>query len=110
MMQFPVAVMRAVDCMTRRDLAVTQFPAAVTQISTAVMPAELATTQFPAAVTQTGVAAAHLPIVVTPARVANERGSELSANGSFAEAEAAYRAAAGAKPKWSVPWYNLGLM
>jgi tetratricopeptide (TPR) repeat protein len=40
----------------------------------------------------------------------NERGSELSANGSFAKAEAAYRAAAEARPKWSVPWYNLGLM
>jgi hypothetical protein len=44
--------MHAVDCMTRRELAVTQFPAAVTQISTAVMPAELAMIQLAAAITQ----------------------------------------------------------
>jgi len=40
----------------------------------------------------------------------NEQGNELSAKGSFTEAEAAYRRAAEADPQWSVPWYNLGLM
>lgn len=40
----------------------------------------------------------------------NEQGNELSAKGSFTEAEAAYRRAAEADPRWSVPWYNLGLM
>jgi tetratricopeptide (TPR) repeat protein len=40
----------------------------------------------------------------------NARGSELVDKGWFAEAEEAYRAAADARPDWSVPWYNLGLM
>jgi len=40
----------------------------------------------------------------------NDRGRKLAAKGWFVEAEEAYRAAAYAKPEWSVPWYNLGLM
>jgi len=40
----------------------------------------------------------------------NERGRELAAKGWFAEAEEAYRAAAEARPDWSAPWFNLGLM
>lgn len=40
----------------------------------------------------------------------NNQGNELSAKGAFLEAEAAYRRATEADPRWSVPWYNLGLM
>ena len=40
----------------------------------------------------------------------NADGQNLKDEGKYAEAEAAYRAAAAARPKWSVPWYNLGLM
>ena len=40
----------------------------------------------------------------------NERGNDLSDRGWLGEAEAAYRSAAEADPRWSVPWYNLGLL
>jgi tetratricopeptide (TPR) repeat protein len=40
----------------------------------------------------------------------NERGRELMDKGWLGEAETAYRRAAEADPRWSVPWYNLGLL
>ena len=49
-------------------------------------------------------------MIFSKARRLNDRGRELEAKGWFAEAESSYRAAAAAKPKWAVPWYNLGLM
>jgi len=49
-------------------------------------------------------------MIFSKAQRLNDRGRELAAKGWFAEAEEAYRAAADAKPGWSVPWYNLGLM
>jgi len=49
-------------------------------------------------------------MILSKAQRLNDKGQELSAKGWFTEAEAAYRAAAEAKPKWAVPWYNLGLM
>jgi tetratricopeptide (TPR) repeat protein len=47
---------------------------------------------------------------LSKARRLNEEGGELAEEGRFAEAEAAYRSAAAARPGWSAPWYNLGLM
>jgi len=51
-----------------------------------------------------------MAVILSKAARLNERGRRLSAKGWFAEAEAAYRAAAAAKPQWHVPWYNLALM
>ena len=49
-------------------------------------------------------------MIFSKAQRLNERGRELAEKGWFVEAEEAYRAAAKAKPQWSVPWYNLGLL
>jgi tetratricopeptide (TPR) repeat protein len=49
-------------------------------------------------------------MIFSKAQRLNDQGRDLAAKGWFAEAEEAYRAAADAKPEWSVPWYNLGLM
>ena len=49
-------------------------------------------------------------MILWKAQRLNERGRALEAEGRFAEAEAAYRGAAEARPEWAVPWYNLGLM
>ncbi len=49
-------------------------------------------------------------MISSKAQRLNDKGQELSAKGWYIEAEVAYRAAAAAKPKWAVPWYNLGLM
>jgi tetratricopeptide (TPR) repeat protein len=48
--------------------------------------------------------------VPTKADHLNERGRELAEAGQTAEAEAAYRQAIDADPRWSVPHYNLGLL
>ena len=49
-------------------------------------------------------------MIFSKAQRLNDRGRKLAEKGWFVEAEEAYRAAAHAKPEWSVPWYNLGLM
>ena len=49
-------------------------------------------------------------MIFSKAQRLNDRGRKLAAEGSFVEAEEAYRGAADAAPDWSVPWYNLGLM
>jgi hypothetical protein len=47
---------------------------------------------------------------VSRAEVLNARGNELLERGWLAEAEAAFREAAAADPRWAAPRYNLGLL
>ena len=46
----------------------------------------------------------------TKAAQLNELGRELADAGRTADAEGAYRAAIAADPRWSIPWFNLGLV